>query len=224
MNKQVLAVVGAVVLAALGFTALFVYAKGADDRALEGTELVSVLQVTQEVAAKTPAADLADSVATVQLPRAAVVADAVTDLSELDGLVTRGVLVPGDQLAATKFASEDDAEGDTSLPKGMQELSFQLEGQRVVGGALTPGDMVGVFASYPNVTANPINEVRVLRVAGGIADGAPEAAATVTVAVRTLDAEKIIHAMEFGKVWLTRQNADTDTDGGRTIEQKDVAP
>ena len=31
------------------------------------------------------------------------------------------------------------------MPKGLQEVSFQLEPQRVVGGRLAPGDHVGIF-------------------------------------------------------------------------------
>lgn len=222
MNKQRLAVGAAVLLAVLGFAALFAYAKGADDRAFEGTERTTVLRVTQEVATKTPASELSASVESVELPKAAVVPGAVTDLSEVEGLVTRGVLVPGDQLTTAKFAEADDVKGDTTVPKGMQELSFMLEGQRIVGGALAPGDVVGVMASYDGRTRDAVNGVLVLKVEAGLGDGQSAAGSTVTVAVRTLDAEKIVNAMEFGKVWLTKQNTDTDTDGGRVVDAEEV--
>ena len=42
------------------------------------------------------------------------------------------------------------------------------------------------------------------------------------MAVSTADAVKIVHAMEFGKVWLTKQNDDTDTDGGDAITSEEV--
>ncbi|WP_370187337.1 Flp pilus assembly protein CpaB [Aeromicrobium sp.] len=224
MNKQRLAIGAAVLLAVLGFAALVVYAQGADDRAFEGTERTTVLRVTQEVATKTPASELAKSVETVDLPKAAVVPGALTDLSDVEGEVTQGVLVPGDQLTAAKFASPDDVKGDTAVPKGMQELAIQLEGQRIVGGALAPGDLVGVMASYEGRTATAVNRVRVLAVSAGVGDAQVASGATVTVAVRTVDAEKIVNAMEFGKVWLTKQSADTDTGGGRTVDSRVVAP
>ncbi|WP_375000412.1 Flp pilus assembly protein CpaB [Aeromicrobium sp. CTD01-1L150] len=227
MNSRVLAIIGAVVLALLGALALFVYVQGAQDRAFEGTERVPVLQVTAEVAAKTPASELSGSVESVELPRAAVVDGAVTDLSEVDGLVTRGVLVPGDQLTTAKFAQADEVEGDAALPEGMQELAVPLSGARIVGGALAPGDEVGVFTSYPDskVTSNPINNLLVLGVNTGLVAAEEGADGTqVTFAVETLDAERIVHAMEFGTVWLTKQNDETDTSGGRTITSKDVAP
>jgi pilus assembly protein CpaB len=224
VNKQRLAIGAAVLLAVLGFAALVVYAQGADDRAFEGTERTTVLRVTREVATKTPASELAKSVETVDLPKAAVVPGALTDLSDVEGEVTQGVLVPGDQLTAAKFASPDDVKGETSVPKGMQELAVQLESQRIVGGALAPGDLVGVMASYEGRTAVAVNRVRVLAVAAGVGDAQVASNATVTVAVRTLDAEKIVNAMEFGKVWLTKQTTDTDTGGGRTIDSQVVAP
>jgi pilus assembly protein CpaB len=224
VNKQLLAVGAAVLLAVLGFAALFAYAKGADDRAFEGTERTTVLRVTQEVATKTPASELAQSVESVDLPKAAVVPGAVTDLSELDGLVTRGVLVPGDQLTTAKFAQVDDVKGDTAVPKGMQELSVLLEGQRIVGGALAPGDKVGVLGSFEGRTNMSIDGVLVLKVDAGVGDGESAAGATVTVAVKTRDATKIVNAMEFGKVWLTKQPDGTDTRGGGTITAEEVAP
>lgn len=222
MNKQLLAIGAAVLLAVLGFAALFAYAKGADDRAFEGTERTTVLRVTQEVATKTPASELSAAVEAVELPKAAVVPGAVTDLSEVEGLVTRGVLVPGDQLTVAKFAQTDDVKGDTAVPKGMQELSFLLDGQRIVGGALVPGDTIGVLASYSGSTAMAVDGVLVLGVDAGVGDAQSVAGATVTVAVKTADATKIVNAMEFGKVWVTKQNDDTDTGGGGVITSEEV--
>lgn len=222
MNKQRLAIGAAVLLAVLGFAALYAYAQGADDRAFEGTERTTVLRVTQEVPAKTPASELGASLEAVELPKAAVVPGAVTDLAELEGLVTRGVLVPGDQLTAAKFDEVDAVQGDTGVPKGMQELSILLEGQRLVAGALAPGDVVGVAASYTGTTAMAVDKVQVVKVDAGLGDGESAAGATVTVAVSTADAVKIVNAMEFGKVWLTKQNDDTDTDGGDAITSEEV--
>lgn len=224
MNKQVAAVAGAVVLAVLGFWALWSYAQGADERAFEGTERVTVLRVTTQVETKTPAAELAEAVESVDLPKAAVVPDAISDLADVEGLVTRGVLVPGDQLSGAKFGPADDVEGESAVPEGLQELSFALEGQRIIGGSLLPGDRVGVYASYPRRTANPLNEVLVLRVDGGIGEGEASAGATVTVAVDSAGAKTIVHALEFGSVWLSKQNEATDVEPGATITEEDVAP
>lgn len=228
VNKQVLAIVGAAVLALLGFAAVVLYAKGADDRALEGTETVTVLRVTQEVPMKTPVDQLGASVESVKIPKTAIVDGALSSLDSVSGQVTSTALVPGDQLTALKFAAEGKVKGEITVPKGMQSFTIPLDAQRWVGGTVKAGDKVGVFTSYGNndgKTANPINNLLVVKVdAVAAAEGAANVSSTLTLAAKTLDAEKIIHAIEFGKVWLSLQNADTDTSGGKTITDKDVAP
>ena len=221
MKKQLIAVGVAAVLALLGVVVLVKYASDADERAFEGTELVSVVRATADVPLGTAVADLSSSVESVQVPRAAVVPDALTSLDAVKGKLTSVALVPGDQLSTAKFT--DVVTGEIVVPDGMQELSIPLSGARLVGDVLTAGDRAGVFSSYDGATANPINDLLILRVDSGDA-GAEDAGTVITVAVDTLDAEKLIHTMEFGTIWLTKQTDATTTDGGKTITQKDVAP
>jgi pilus assembly protein CpaB len=54
---------------------------------------------------------------------------------------------------------------------------------------------------------------------GGAVDSATQ---MITLAVRTRDAGKIINALEFGKVWLTKQNKDTASGHGGSISRDDV--
>lgn len=220
MKKQLIAVGAAALLAVLGVVVLVKYASDADERAFEGTELVSVVRATADVPAGTAVADLSSSIEVAKVPRAAVVPGALASLDEVQGELTNVALVPGDQLSAAKFA--DEVSGDIAVPDGMQELTIPVSGARLVGGAVGAGDTVGVFSSYDGTTGNPINKLLVLRVDNGVA-GAEDAAGTlVTVAVTTLDAEKLVHTMEFGKIWLTKQTDATDTDGGKPITSKDV--
>ncbi|WP_159085801.1 Flp pilus assembly protein CpaB [Aeromicrobium chenweiae] len=222
MKKQYLAVAVAVLLAVLGVAALVSYANGADDRAFEGTEMVPVLRATADVPAGTPVSELSDSLETARVPRAALVPGAVTSLDDLAGQVAVVALVPGDQLSTAKLGAAETVKEDLTLSKGMQELTIPVSGARLVGGAVKAGDRVGVFSSYDGATGNPINNLLVLRVDNGVA-GAEDAAGTlVTVAVKTLDAEKLVHTLEFGKIWLSKQNDDTDTRGGKAITSKDV--
>jgi pilus assembly protein CpaB len=224
VKKQLIAIGVAALLAILGVVALVKYASDADDRAFEGTELVAVVRATAAVPARTSLSDLSSSVETVKVPRAALVPGAITSLDDVSGQVTSVDLVAGDQLSTAKFAEDDQVKGAVDLPKGMQELTIPVSGARLVGGAVKVGDRVGVFSSYDGSTANPINGLLILKIDNGVA-GAEDAGGTlITVAVRTLDAEKLVHTMEFGKIWLTKQNDDTDTKGGKTITSRDVAP
>lgn len=222
MRKQLGILGAAAVLAVLGIVALVRYANNADDRAFEGTELVAVVRATSDVPVRTAAGDLSSMVETVEVPRAAVVPNAVTSLSQVDGQVTSVALVPGDQLSSPKFAAPDTVTGEVVVPKGMQELTIPVSGARLVGGALRAGDRAGVMSSYDGRTSNPINNLLILRVDNGVAGSEDAAGTLVTVAVGTLDAERIVHTMEFGKIWLTKQNKDTKTSGGRPISADDV--
>lgn len=229
MKKQYIAIGVAAVLAVLGVVALVIYANRADNRALEGTEMVEVLRATAEIPANTPVGGLGERIELVEVPKVALVPGAVNSLDGLDGLVTKSGLVPGDQLTQTKFAKPEAVDGVIALPKGMQDLAITIEidGPRFVGGIVAPGDLVGVYASYNNETANPINGLLVLDVqrATAAVEGKAATPAIVHLAVNTLTAEQIVHIMEYGqKIWFTKQNKDTNTNGGETISSKDIVP
>jgi pilus assembly protein CpaB len=111
------------------------------------------------------------------------------------------------------------------VPEGLQEISFQLEPQRVVGGRIAPGDRVGIFINLKGggLEAKPeqqttqlsIHKVLVTAVqrapvatpspqpsADGSAPPAedmslPTGSLMLTVAVNDVDAAKIVYASEF---------------------------
>jgi len=234
MKKQVIALVVAGVLALLAVCALVIYAKGAQDRALEGTETVEVLAATEDIAVKTPVSELADKVELVKVPKSVVLDGAISSLDEFSGQVTSVALVPGDQLAESKLDEPGSVKGAVAVPDGMQELTIAIAGERFVGGAPKAGDQVGVFSSFTlsdgtKLTSNPINRLLVLKVdylvsAADDEDKSAAVESAVTVAVTTKQAEQIIHTKEFGTIWMTLQNDKTDTGGGKTLTYKDVAP
>lgn len=228
-KKQFIATAVAGLLALIGIVALVNYARHADDRALKGTETAEVLQVTKQVPAGTPAADLGDSITIKKLPKSAVVPGSITNIDDVAGLVTSTELLPGEQLLDERFVKKG-SKSDSSLPAGMQELTIPLSKARLVGGVLAAGDHVGVMVSYDpqgktQITTNAMNGILVRKVDVAALQGVLDEGKTaeITLAVKTLDAEKIVHGIEWGKVWLTKQDADTDTTGGKTIDYKDVA-
>jgi pilus assembly protein CpaB len=149
VKSRMLAGVAAVVLAIIGAVLMFTYAQGADQRAVQKLEPVSVLVVKQAIPAGTPVEAFKASIATEQLPGASVAKTSLTTLETEAGKVTAVDLVPGEQLVAERLVAPEDlkASGSVKVPAGLQEVSFQLEPQRVVGGRLAPGDYVGVFIS-----------------------------------------------------------------------------
>lgn len=226
-KKRVMAAVMAVLLAVVGIGALVMYTKGAQDRAFAGRETVSVLQVKERVPAGTKASDLEDKLERVKLPRAAVPDDIVKNIDDLGSRVTTATLVPGEVLVGARFTGSPTLKGSGAIevPRGLQELTVELSSTRVVGGAVQPGDFVGVLASYEldKTTNFAVNKVLVLAVNGGVAsaEAAAGGAVQIRLAVESEAAEKIVNAAEYGKVYLTRQNGGAET-GRKIVTPEDV--
>jgi pilus assembly protein CpaB len=225
VNKRAVAAIGAVILALLGIASLVVYANGADDRAFEGTELVSVIQVVNEVPAGTKADDLGSAVNVVKLPKAAVPDTALRTLDPVSGLVATATLVPGEVLVSDRFGTTAEVNGGekVTVPKGMQEITIKLAAVRALDGKLTAGDHVGVAVSYDDAkqTNFAVNQVLVLSSTSDVAGGEAAGDITVRLAVSSITAEKIVHASEFAHVYLTKQGEDADVDR-KLVSQEDV--
>ena len=231
MNKRVIAAVAAGVLALLGVLVLVMWAQGANDRAFEGAELVSVVRLTDNVGAGTTAASLADKTEVVKLPDEAVPDGAVTSLAQVDGLKTNATVQSGELLLESRMAKQDaEASSNGLVPKGFQEVSVSLNAERSVGGAIKTGDRVGVIitaepkGSGPQVTKFVINQVLVTKVQASLTAGEEGAVGDtmITFAAKTHDAERIVHGQKWATVWLTLQNADTDTSGSKIVTGMDV--
>ncbi|MDX6276565.1 MAG: pilus assembly protein CpaB [Nocardioidaceae bacterium] len=232
MNKRAIAAIAAGVLALLGVLVLVLYAQGANDRAFNGAKLVPVVRFTNDVSAGTSAADLAADTQIAKLPSASVPAGAVTNLSQVAGLSTNASVQKGEVLLKSRMAAPGGrSKGSTGVPKGYQEISIALDAEHSVAGSLKAGDRVGLIATFEpkdgtkaQFTNFSLNQVLVMKADTTFATGnkADITATMVTLAVKELPAEKIAHAQKWGAVWLTRQNADTDTSGSKIITAEDV--
>ena len=152
MKSRLLAGVAALVLAIVGAVLVVSYAQGADTRAVQGLDPVTVLVVQKAVPAGTSVEALKAFVASEELPGKAVTKSALKNLDGLAGKVTAVELLPGEQLVAERLVAPEElkASGSVDVPEGLQEISFQLEPQRVVGGRIAPGDHVGIFINLKN--------------------------------------------------------------------------
>jgi len=263
VNRRVLAVVAAVVLAALGGTLLFKYVAQADARAMAELAPVDVLVASAPIEAGTKAESLAGSVTTKSMPKNSVSPGALTSLDSVSGLVTASNLVPGEQLVDHRFISAEVATASTAveIPAGLHQVTIQLQPVRVLGGHLEAGDTVGVFASLPapssadgetpeaasdgpNRTHIIISKALAVRVQGAptptpadpTTAEAQEAAATdeptaeliptadlmVTLALPAADAEKLVFAAEFERIWLSIEGDEATTEGTRAVTRENV--
>ena len=151
-RRKLLAICGALSLALVCTFALVRYVKGAEDRALSGEELVEVLVAKSDIRAGTPAADLAESVTAEQVQVKVRAENAVSNFTQIEGLITTIDLVAGEQLLTTRFVNPGSFQGSRSstvrIPEGANEVTFKLSAERALGGQLRPGDTVSVVGSF----------------------------------------------------------------------------
>jgi pilus assembly protein CpaB len=232
--RRTIAAIAAIVLAILGSALLVGWVSGAERRAQAGLDPVDVLVVSEPVAQGTAAEDLVRQVTTATLPAAAVAEGALENLKEVEGLVTTADLLPGEQLLAARFADPEalNASGQVDVPDGLHQISLVLEPQRALGGRLTPGSTVAVFASFssPEQTNLILHKVLVTSVQGAAAaepaegeEGAqplPEGAVMVSLAVSPGQAERILFAAEHGTIWLSNE-PEGAPEGGTSVRSRE---
>jgi pilus assembly protein CpaB len=234
MARRIITIVLAALLAVVGGSLTYLYASGADRRAMADLEPTSVLVVAEPVAAGTPAEELSELVEMREVPAGSEVPGGVDDLSQVKGLVTSADLVPGEQLVKARFVASEDLDAGVTVPEGHHRVSIELEPRRVIGGQLRPGDTVGVFVSLNSDGSEKkthliLHKVIVTDVRGGVRevededkDGeetetAPAEMVMVTLAVPATDAEKVVYAAEYELVWLSIEPEEASENGTRII-------
>jgi pilus assembly protein CpaB len=229
MKKRVIAAVTAAALAVLGVVVLVVWAQRAEERAYAGAERETVYQVKEDVASGKKIADTSTSFEQTKLPVDAIPDGAVTDLADVAGLTTLTSMKTGEVLLKSRLGTPGEkSAGSTVVPAGHQEISVAVDTQHGVGGAIKAGDRIGFIATFEPKDGSQqfanfaIQDVLVTRVARAASTEDDLKGIMVTLAVKTLDAERVAYTSEWGKVWLTLQNADTDRSGAKLITAKDV--
>lgn len=142
--------------------------------------------------------------------------------------------------------------GRAPVPSGLQEVTVRLPLDRLVGGNLKAGDTVGVILSFaandklnvPDQSQLLFHKVLVTAVQNSLGAVAQDESATtassdgalsskssasqvnggylVTLARPSIDVEKIVHAIEFGKVYLSKESANSTADTTRVMERTRV--
>lgn len=240
MIRRIVVALVALLIAAVGGVLTFLYASGADARAMANMSPAQVLIVAEPIAAGTPSESLSRSLAVSEIPSSAVVPGGVTDLADVAGMVTVTDLQPGEQLLAARFEAPEAIAEAVEVPSDMHELSLQLESRRVIGGELRAGDTIGIFVSaslispegQADVTRLILHKVLVTAVTGasGVVtdengdevEQEAEDTLMVTLALSAADAEQVVWGLEFGTVWLSLEGAEVPEDGTRVVTAEEV--
>ncbi|MGW4928691.1 Flp pilus assembly protein CpaB [Agromyces sp. NPDC004153] len=252
MKTRIIGAIVALVVAAVGAFLLITYVRGADARAAAGTELAEVYIVREEIPEGTDGGVIADFVRLDTVPIRNIADGAVSDLSELEGLVADADILVGEQLLEDRFIdpAELAATGDVSVPPGMQLVSFTLPADRVVGGQVKAGDRIGLVGTVdPDeegdsadvvspITQFAFHGVLVTRVqgvpapdpdSGEAVDQRADADLMLTIALSTHDIERWVwfaegEAANYAQMWLTLENEATDNGGSSPVTGSNAWP
>jgi len=246
MGRRKILLVVAVVVAAMGAALVFVYARGAENRAAEKFETVDVLVVKSPIERGESAneAYASGKIDTAEVPQGQVLPSAVTpaDGEVFSGQYALTTLYPGEQLITEKFGGADEVEAVTTLPipEGMLAISISLSDTARVGGFVRPGAKVGVFitGTLPpeNLPATKLLMREVLVLATGSsttvtqpAAGEGEAATTeqlpntlFTLALTQRQAATILEAQKHGELALTLTNDNSNLKPGDGVRAEDL--
>ncbi|MDP9887108.1 Flp pilus assembly protein CpaB [Pseudarthrobacter enclensis] len=247
MKTRLLGGIVALVLAVVGTLLLISYVQGSEARAQADLQPIDVLVVEKQIPQGSTLDQIKSAVKLASLPSASVPNGALKSLDGLDGKVASADLVPGEPLLGVRLVDPTSlaAPGSVPVPAGMQEISVQLDAQRVVGGRIAAGDTVGVVALFAGdgpdgATAQQIfHKVLVTSVQRAAAQNSgnngnnqasseqantqlPTGQLLVTFARSDADAQKIAFAAEFGKLWLTKEPASATESAPAVIKKVEL--
>lgn len=218
MGRRTILLIVAALIAALGSAMVFLYVRGADDRATEAQAPVQVLKaVTQINPGET--LDQAQAAGKLELgtvPRAQVLPGAVNSIEGIGSQVALSSVFPNEQIIAGKFGSQGDQELLT-VPDGQIAISVTLSDTGRVAGFVVPGDDVAIFLNgeigagktgvrllLPRVKVIAIGSTTVISTTTTNPEGAQTTEqlprTLFTLAVDQKDAEKIMLAATTGEL------------------------
>ncbi|MGA8980368.1 MAG: RcpC/CpaB family pilus assembly protein [Pedococcus sp.] len=158
MGRRLVAIFAAALVALVGVTAVLLYARGADARAVAAQQPTSVYVVKSIVPSGTT---LKDAVQNGLIVKTSVAAAGVPSgaLAGVDGsnggLYATTDIQPGEYVLADRFGVKPVGEKAITVPTGMVAVSVQLSDPARVGTFLTPGSKVVLYDTYSPVAAAP---------------------------------------------------------------------
>lgn len=185
----------------------------------------------------------------VTIPRRYVSEGAVSSFASIEGQVVVDAIAKGEQVSAARFQYPTEAGLAFSVPEDFVAVALPSDARRGVANLVSPGDHVAVLATFEPtselkdaVTKTIIGKARVLAVGSQMADqpvptgGEDEEESssvmsgagssdmsqgpdTITVALSSVDAEKVVFAAEEGTVWFTLLSSES-ADVAETEGQK----
>lgn len=231
MNRRIVLIALAIVLALVGTFAVYTYAKSADNRAVADTRTTSVLVTTKDIPAGTSWADAVKGgyLTSEHLPAGSAPSSALSSVAQAaigKHAVAAADIAPGQIVLRQAFGTATPKTGALSIPKGDIAISVSLSSDSNVANYVAPGSQVIVFVTaklkdkrvtgpvggddlYVNRTVVPRAEVLATStapttdVAGATGGTATSDSTTlVTLALSQSDAQRVILQQQVGQLYL----------------------
>lgn len=168
MDRRRVLLVAAAVVAALGTVLVFLYVRGADNRAEERFETTEVLVATAQIERGERIADAAAAgkVALQAVPQGQVLPGALVTTSGVAEQIALTVIYPGEQVVPQKLGDTAVEETRLNIPEqGDMAMSINLTDPARVAGFVNPGSEVAIFLTGSNPTTGaPFSSVLLTRV------------------------------------------------------------
>lgn len=166
MDRRRVLLVVAAIIAGLGTLLVFLYVRGADDRANEKYNAVKVLQVVKQINAgeTIEAAQAGGKIEQGTVGAGERLPDALDSLAPISGQIAQTNLYPGEQIIASKFANTTASASTLTIPKTKIAISVQLTDTARVSGFVNPGDKVAIFLTTPAFTRLLLTDIEVIAV------------------------------------------------------------
>jgi pilus assembly protein CpaB len=240
MGRRTVLLIVAALIAALGTGMVFLYVRGADNRAEAGQAPVQVLKAVAQIepGETMAAAQAAGKIQLGKVPRAQVLVGAVNSVTGLENSVALSTIYPNEQIVTAKFGSAGDQD-TLNIPDGNIAISVNLTDTGRVAGFVNPGASVAVFVNTTSDGAGATTRLLLPKVQV-IAVGAttvvnttttdPAGAQTTEQLPKTLftlsvpqgDAERIMYAVSHGELTFGLLNDKSQVKAGPGVTAKNL--
>lgn len=217
MGRRTVLLIVAAMVAVLGSGMVFLYVRGADDRAMAMQEPVDVLKAVAQIDSgeTLEQAQAAGKLELQKVPTAQVLDGAVSSVADMSGQVALTTVFPNEQVTRAKFGSAGEQD-NLNIPEGNFAISVNLSDTGRVAGFVSPGSTVAIFLSGAieegkDATRLLLPKVKVIAVAQTTvttSTTSPAGAQTTEALPRTLftlsvnqnEAEKVMYAALHGEL------------------------
>jgi pilus assembly protein CpaB len=237
MDRRKVLLLVAAVIAALGTLLVFLYVNGADNRADNRYQAVTVLKAVKQIdpGETAEAAQQAGKFTTASVSRQDLLPGAINGVSPINGKVATTTIYPNEQIVTSKFGAAGTATASAlTIPKTQIAISITLSDPARVAGFVNPGDKVAIFMSgaggnsgaftrllLPSVEVIGVGTTTVTPKTTTAADGTQSTEqlpnTLLTLAVSQANAEKVMYASTNGTLAFGLLNDDSQVSPSKGV-------